>query len=562
MRGAVVRESKWLAALSLALGVAGCQPSAGTTILPSGNEPGAASLANDFVVDRSSPPLVGVNRQELTVGDGPQGEQILYLNFDGATIKRVDKTVNDDSSLNTSAIVDTVNVGSTIAFPAFDSTPYAPDYTDATARQHIVDLVKDWYAPYNVFIVTTRPAAGARYTMLMVGGSVGTFLMSPGAAVGIAPLDCDNQRQVNIGFSFAVSVTQGMPATTKMQRDSRLFAVAMTVAHEAGHTFGLEHVNNMTDIMTASVSLNVTGFLASQNPLTEGNATCGSGTTESTDVRLKSNLGTAPSGPVLPKPIITLLSPKNGETVPRTFTISVDVQQPANAGGTITKVEFQQAGATLATAIAPPYRHTFISNTDGPIVLSAVAYNSLGGKASVQTEFTVMNGTAEKPIPCLATNNCDFQEVCQGGVCIPGPITPTCVPACGADQTCQDDGTCSAASTLDMADPVTPTAAVGSVCSDSSQCGTGGVCASSSGKQYCTVMCEAMSATSCPSGFRCSAVGSDHFCSPAPSGCQASAWSGSSMVAFTGVAVTGLWPWLALVALWSLLRARRRPSAT
>ncbi len=561
MRGVAVRGSKWLAAFASCAAVcgavAGCQPSAGTTILPSGSDPGAASLANDFVVDRSSPPLVGVNRQELTVGDGPKGEQVLFLNFDGATIKRVDKTANDDSSINTSAIVDTVSVGQTIVFPAFDSTPYAPDFTDATARTFIVDKVKTWYEQYNVFVTTTRPASG-RYTMLMVGGSVGTFLVNPGASVGIAPLDCDNQRQLNIGFSFAVSVMGAAP-TTLMQRQSRLFAVAMTVAHEAGHTFGLEHVNNMIDIMTASVSLNVTGFLVPANPLTEGNATCGSGTTESTDGRLKLNLGLAPSGPVVAKPIITLLSPKNGETVPRTFTISVDVQQPANAGGTITKVEFQQAGATLATAIAVPYRHTFISNTDGPVVLSAVAYNSLGGKASVQTEFTVMNGTAEKPVPCLATNNCDFQEVCQGGVCIPGPTTPTCTPACAAGHTCRDDGTCSAASGLDMAEPATATAAVGSVCIDSAQCGTGGVCASSSGKQYCTVMCEATNATSCPSGFRCSALGSDHFCSPAPSGCQAAA-SGSPSVVVSGV--TGLAPWLALVALWSTLRARRRPSAT
>lgn len=550
MRGVAVRQS--LLALGL-LAIGACQPSPASTVLAPVDAP-YGSLANDYVVDRAGDRPsdgTGVSRQALTVGDGPQGEQVLYINFDGATIKRIDPMTGDNSALNTSAIVDTIPVGSTIAFPAFDSSPYAPDFTDAAARTAIVDKVKEWYAGYNVYITTTRPASG-RYTMILVGGTVGNFMTNPGQAVGIAPLDCDNARQINVGFSFAVSVMGAAP-TNLQQRQSRLFAVAMTIAHEAGHTFGLEHVNNVNDIMTAAISLTVTGFLPMQNPVTEGTATCGGGTTEDTNARMLANLGPAPSGPVVPKPVLTLLAPKNGATVPRTFTISVDAVQPAGAGGTITKVEFQQAGATLAVASAPPYRHAFSSSTDGAIVLSAVAFNSLGGKASVQTEFTTQGTGTEPPLPCLSAANCDSTELCQGGTCVPGPVKPNCFPACAEGETCQDDGTCAPAPGADMAGPVVPTAPVGSVCTDSAACGPGGVCATTSGKQYCTVMCAPADANSCPSGFRCSAIGADHYCSPASSGCQASAWPG---------ATSSFAPWLALVALAWVLRSRRRPSAT
>src|SRR4051794_19230667 len=96
---------KLVGSFALLFAVSGCQAPPTTT-----------SLENDVVMPEAS--AIGVSREAVTVGDGTNGAHIIYINFDGATLKRG----NDNAATNTSQIVTQTSV----AYPAFDATPYAP----------------------------------------------------------------------------------------------------------------------------------------------------------------------------------------------------------------------------------------------------------------------------------------------------------------------------------------------------------------------------------------------------------------------------------------------------
>ena len=514
----------------------GCEPPRTELVAPASL--GARSLEHDYLIPASNG--LGVAHQGITVGDGPNGQQVLYVNFDGQAVTRTTNNgdpANDDARVNKSWVP---NVGgSTVTVPAFDTNKYSGSYTAQQAKDYIITHVTDWYATYNVYVTATRPSSG-RYTMVIVGGLTANFVTGSGDAVGVAPLDCGNDNQNTVGFVFSDSLA---PASTSfMDRQLSLQLISHAVTHEAGHSFGLEHVvqGSPIDIMVPAVDPAVQGFLGGAHNLSDGASQCvASTTTEDTNARLLGNLGAAPTGPSLPKPNVTWLAPKPGVAVPRNFTAAVSASQPSGAGGTITKVEITQNGLTAATLTAPPYRTGFSApNTipDGSsLSFTAIAYNSLGGKASVQTTFTVQSGATEPPLPCLVAVDCQSDETCSGGHCVAG--------------TASSDG---AATAQDMA-PASMTVNVGMECTDSSECGGDGVCAAAGGKHYCTQKCS--SNDGCPSDYTCAPVGADHYCAPKSKGCD---FGGS----FRDDASPSALAWLGLAAAVWLTRRRARRSAT
>jgi hypothetical protein len=121
-----------------------------------------------------------------------------------------------------------------------------PGYTGATAaRAEIARRVAAFFAPYNVAVVTRRPTSGS-YEMSVIGGTpVG---LGAKGLLGVGPKDCGNNNPNDISFAFAQS-SQNDPHT-----------VAVTVAQEAAHGFGLGHVNDPEDIMYPTSSQRATGF--------------------------------------------------------------------------------------------------------------------------------------------------------------------------------------------------------------------------------------------------------------------------------------------------------------
>jgi hypothetical protein len=79
----------------------------------------------------------------------------------------------------------------------------------------------------------------------------------------VAPFDVGNANHNDIGFAF-----------TKNVGNAKI--IAETIAHEAGHSFGLDHVTNKQDLMYASTTSQITGFavstIAGSNKLQDGPA--------------------------------------------------------------------------------------------------------------------------------------------------------------------------------------------------------------------------------------------------------------------------------------------------
>jgi hypothetical protein len=514
------------------------------------------SLENDYLIRPSNG--LGTRREALTTGDGPKGEQVFFINYDGVTITKTNANTDpdpDDATMNRSWIPN-VGPGGTVAIPAFDTAPYiGPKYPTAqSVKDAITSLVQGWYSAYNVYIVTTRPSSG-RYTMVVVGGQTAAVVTGAADAVGVAGLDCGNSEQNNIGFAFSASEPPQMPDDA--HRQIAVTLVAQTIAHEAGHTFGLEHVNSpmpvTLDIMEAAVDPNVKGFLMGAQALHDGtHAVCvPTDTTEDTNARLLANPGPAPAGPVVAKPTVAWLAPKEGAVMPRNFMAAISASEPASAGGTVTKVEIVQSGVTIATMNAAPYQVMFAAPMqiadNAPIRFTAVATNSLGGKASVDVDFTVSASAMQGPIGCLVDPDCSPGQVCMNGSC----SISLCIPLCTAGTVCQPDGTCAAMGSGDMGTimmmtPVT----IGQPCTDATTCGTGGVCATSASGNYCTQACDPADSSTCPSGYQCDAVGTDHLCGPKSHGCDVSRSAPpAGMAAFVVLALVGL------------ARRRLRPSA-
>ncbi len=154
---------------------------------------------------------------------------IVYLNFSGAILEA---GPIDDATTNTSALGPAM-------IPALDGRRIIDgDYqTRSEAIRAIATLVAAEYEPFDVQVVTQRPAAGP-FGMVVVGGT-NTDLQPDRARcdnIGIASVvDCDDTNRRSVAFAFSACQPLGRPA-----RSVRA-ALARTIVHESGHTFGLTH---------------------------------------------------------------------------------------------------------------------------------------------------------------------------------------------------------------------------------------------------------------------------------------------------------------------------------
>src|SRR5262245_33409850 len=128
----------------------------------------------------------------------------------------------DDAKTNTSSIP---NQTSTM-------TPWG--YSDALWQQ-LVNCVRADYAPFNVQIVTERPASGD-YHMAIVAGSPQNVQMPQGVG-GVSPFTCDYIPN-SISYTFA-NVYGGVPEQ-----------VCWTFAQQTAHSLGLDHKFDNRDPMT------------------------------------------------------------------------------------------------------------------------------------------------------------------------------------------------------------------------------------------------------------------------------------------------------------------------
>lgn len=159
------------------------------------------------------------------------GTQIVYVNFDGVTLDYG----ASDATRNSSWIVQRRTT-----FPRF-----AGYGSRQASIDNILAMVRADYVRWNVEFVTTRPASGA-YTMVVVGGLPSLVGESEGVA-GLAPLDAGNPNPSDVVFAFSEVVWT-----------DRL--LANVISHEAGHSFGLDHLKPVDAIMYPTVHDNLKDF--------------------------------------------------------------------------------------------------------------------------------------------------------------------------------------------------------------------------------------------------------------------------------------------------------------
>ncbi len=159
---------------------------------------------------------------------------VLYLDFDGETLRR-------GYSRGQSFIL----CSQTATVP--------PSGINVSDQQKIVQKVQAYFdkAGASVIVTTTKPLSGD-FTTMIVGGSYGSLGCRDSRSIlGIAPLDRGNANRNDIAFTFTSYVRN-------------INTVADTIAHEAGHSYGLDHTRNQRDLMFASNTSQQEGFAVGQ----------------------------------------------------------------------------------------------------------------------------------------------------------------------------------------------------------------------------------------------------------------------------------------------------------
>ncbi|MCK4628704.1 MAG: choice-of-anchor D domain-containing protein, partial [Sedimentisphaerales bacterium] len=130
--------------------------------------------------------------------------------------------------------------------PAYDLSSYGWAGHEQDSIEHITQLVREDYAAYNISVTNEQPASGD-YTTIYVGGNNDWFRANSGV-IGVASYDIGNHNASNYGFAFSeeLSLYQSYSGGDVLYFSEYL---ANLISHEAGHTFGANHVSDTSAIM-------------------------------------------------------------------------------------------------------------------------------------------------------------------------------------------------------------------------------------------------------------------------------------------------------------------------
>ncbi len=275
---------------------------------------------------------------------------VLFLNFDGADLISGGP---DDARSNVTTITNMAG-------------PYPPYGENGAKRQAVMQAVREDWSAYNAVITDRRPASGD-YVMTMVG---------PGnpendSTLGIAVLDCgDTRTRNNVAFAFHSSSDSHTATST-----------ATTISQEIGHSVGLEHVDEASDIMNPT---NVGGNPAFRDeclPLSQDAecpaqhaAECGSPEQQNAHRELYALMG--PATPDASGPSIELIAPLDGENfeTDESFEIVID----ADDGVTVHKAALFVNTVLQDTDDAAPFGWTAMQSVSGEYELRVEVQDTQG----------------------------------------------------------------------------------------------------------------------------------------------------------------------------------------
>ncbi len=279
----------------------------------------------------------------------------VFVNFDGANLSNG----WDDSTNNVTQIGELAG-----NFAA---------YGQGAKRDATMQAVRADWEPFNVIITDTRPASG-NYTMNMTGPT------NPfgGGVLGIAPLDCDDsQTHNNITYAFHSANDQFSAATQ-----------ATTIGQEVAHSYGLEHVDQPSDVMNPYNAGGDASFIDQCFTIVQGvacgsqhAAECGSSGQQNSYAELMTLFGA--SDPDTSSPTVSITYPGNGATFPTgsDFTITVE----ANDDQAVEQVTLYSNGMQQGSDSSPPYGWDVSNIPAGDYDFYVVATDAAGNEASSAT---------------------------------------------------------------------------------------------------------------------------------------------------------------------------------
>jgi hypothetical protein len=134
--------------------------------------------------------VAGCGGSDSSGPNPPSGANVYYLNFEGQSLS----AGTDDPVTNKSQIL-----SGSVTMPAY----LAGDAQRAAKIQTLVSEVRAVLAPYDIDVVTTRPASGT-YDMLVAGGT-SQQAGQPAGLPGQAVVDCTATVARHISFLFDLS---------------------------------------------------------------------------------------------------------------------------------------------------------------------------------------------------------------------------------------------------------------------------------------------------------------------------------------------------------------------
>jgi len=301
----------------------------------------------------------------LSIYDGePRVSSTIFANFDGATLS----SGQDHAPSNTTQISECVG-----SFAA---------YGGGSKRTASFQALVTHYEPFDIGVTDTRPG-GNSYAMIMAGPS------NPfgGGVLGISPVDCGDQNPNNISFAF-ISANDSLSASMH----------GACMAHELGHAFGLEHVNDSGDIMNPSINQGTMVFKDQCISIT-GGSYCASqhaqhcGSSQQNDYQeLMGVFG--PSSPDVAPPTVEITYPNDGDTFEEgaDFTITVE----ANDDKGVVSIDLYNNGTMQSTDNAAPWGWDIENIPEGSYSFHAIAFDQAGNEA---TSNTVNIGVGAAPPP-------------------------------------------------------------------------------------------------------------------------------------------------------------------
>lgn len=398
-----------------------------------------------FAVDDEPTPVLHTHR-DIVVDVGPHeativdpaayaaaGSKILYVNRceGGETIYRG----YTDSRTNESTIVS----GTTY----FGEYPYG----DASWNQVLAD-VRDILGPFDIQVTDVDPGSVSHFEIITCGES----FRGPNV-LGVAPSACGIIENA-LGFAFAE------------EHGDAPRNLAETIAHEAAHTWGMDHLYDCADPMTylngcgnkyfQDASLSCAG-LSSSNQWEKQSCKCG-GSTMNSHQTIVAAFGAAAPTP----PQISFVAPEDGANVSPGFVVRPEIVDDNGVAEATLLIN----GVLIRTISSPPF--VFNAPDDlaaGTHTVEVRASDTLG--ASSTALITVYSGA-----PCA----CADDQVCIDGRCVAG-----------------GDG------------------GFGDACNGTDGCASGICAEDANGVSLCTEACT----ESCPSGYACTAAGDDKVCWPA-----------------------------------------------